>query len=261
MMNIIPFSSLFLSCCVSTAQPHTYTVANAHAHNDYENAIPFYMAYGEGFGSIEADIFLENGELIVAHDTKEVLLHRTLQEYYLQPLLAAVRRNNGFPYGDSSRQLQMLIDIKTDAVPTLNALIAALSGYPPLVDNPRLKWVITGNRPERKSFVTYPGFIWFDGELSVEYGKDVLIKIALFSDNFKNYANWNGEHYIPDIEKMKLRKGIDKAHQVNKPVRYWNAPDTLNAWHQLMRLGVDYINTDHVTALSFFLNGLTINQH
>jgi alkaline phosphatase len=131
-MNIIPFLSLFHSCCVSTAQPNTYTVANAHAHNDYENAIPSYMAYGEGFGSIEADIFLENGELIVAHDTKEVQLHRTLQEYYIQPLLAAVKRNNGFPYGDSSRQLQMLIDIKTDAVPTLNALIAALSGYPQL---------------------------------------------------------------------------------------------------------------------------------
>jgi hypothetical protein len=82
----------------------------------------------------------------------------------------------------------------------------------------------------------------------------------LISDNFKNYAKRNAEHYIPDIEKMKLRKGIDKAHQVNKPVRYWNAPDTLNAWQQLMRLGVDYINTDHVTALSFFLNGLTIDQ-
>jgi alkaline phosphatase len=33
------------------------TVSNAHSHNDYEQPIPFRMAYQAGFGSVEADIF------------------------------------------------------------------------------------------------------------------------------------------------------------------------------------------------------------
>src|ERR1700750_333937 len=48
-----------------------YTVANTHSHNDYEQPTPFWMAYQEQFGSIEADIFWLNGQLIVAHNLRE----------------------------------------------------------------------------------------------------------------------------------------------------------------------------------------------
>ena len=53
---------LFLFLAISArvdAQPSAYTVSQAHSHNDYEQAVPFWTAYREGFGSIEADIFLE----------------------------------------------------------------------------------------------------------------------------------------------------------------------------------------------------------
>ncbi|MBE7174721.1 MAG: alkaline phosphatase [Williamsia sp.] len=46
---------------------------------------------------------------------------------------------------------------------------------------------------------------------------------------------------------------INKAHDLHKPVRFWGAPDVVNAWYQLMKLGVDYINTDHIPALASFL--------
>ncbi|MEO7488793.1 MAG: alkaline phosphatase, partial [Ferruginibacter sp.] len=51
------------------AQPAFYTVANAHSHNDYNQHSPYFQAYTEGFGSIEADIHLRNGALIVGHDS------------------------------------------------------------------------------------------------------------------------------------------------------------------------------------------------
>ncbi len=47
---------IFFSITV-IAQPAKYTVANAHAHNDYLHPVPFYTAYNAGFGSIEADVF------------------------------------------------------------------------------------------------------------------------------------------------------------------------------------------------------------
>src|ERR1700753_3310686 len=49
-----------------------YTVANTHSHNDYEQATPFWLAYGQQFGSIEADIFWVEGKMLVGHSYEEI---------------------------------------------------------------------------------------------------------------------------------------------------------------------------------------------
>ena len=62
------FTLLFWAACLSTsaASTITYTVEkNAHSHNDYVRANPFYLAYNCHFASIEADVFLVDGELYV----------------------------------------------------------------------------------------------------------------------------------------------------------------------------------------------------
>ena len=71
---------------MAAGQQRNYTNANIHSHNDYERARPLQQALEYGVGSVEADIFLEEGKLIVAHDRKQVLLGRTLDSLYLQPL-------------------------------------------------------------------------------------------------------------------------------------------------------------------------------
>ncbi len=43
---------LFLFLVSETNAQPVYTVANAHSHNDYEQKIPFWIAYNEGLGSI-----------------------------------------------------------------------------------------------------------------------------------------------------------------------------------------------------------------
>src|SRR5436305_12198858 len=107
---IIAFLSIFSIKAIAQYSKH-YTVSNAHSHNDYEQARPFYTAYEAGFGSMEADIFLVNNDLLVAHEQKELALHRTLDSLYLQPLQAAVLKNNGYAYKDRKHLLQLLIDI------------------------------------------------------------------------------------------------------------------------------------------------------
>jgi len=242
---------IILSSCSSLiAQPKSYSVANAHSHNDYENPVPFYTAYNARFGSIEADIFLQNGELIVAHDTIELKQHRTLDKYYLDPLINFIQKNNGHAYPDATRQLQMLIDIKTDSINTLNKLIETLRKFPSLINTASVKWVITGNRPASDLFIQYPSFILFDGELHKEYSRQALTKIAMLSDDFKRYAQWSGRDDMPASEKTILTNEINKAHHLNKPIRFWDAPDNMNAWKQFMQLKVDFINTDHINELA-----------
>jgi alkaline phosphatase len=236
------------------AQPVHYTVSNAHSHNDYEQKRPFWLAYNHGFGSIEADIFLLDDSLFIAHDTIELKKRRTLEAFYIEPLANVVAKNGGYPYADSTKPLQLLIDIKTDSIHTLGKLISVLQKYPTLINNQTIKFVITGNRPDESLFTSYPSFIYFDGELFKNYSEEALTRISLLSDDFQTYIHWNGTRTLTPNQMRVLITAVNKAHKLNKPVRFWDSPDFINAWKQFMHLGVDYINTDHIAKLSFFLN-------
>jgi len=243
---------LTLACANAAAQPLRYTVANAHSHNDYEQPVPFYTAYNAGFGSIEADIFLINGNLIVAHSMDEVQKNRSLEEYYLKPLEDFVEKNHGQAYADTVRRLQILIDVKTAPVPTLDAFVVLLKKHPLLTTTPSITWVISGNRPADSLFASYPFFIAFDG-LFKQYDEQALQKVVMISDDFKHYSQWNGTGQLPAEDNIKLYKAIAFCHAHHKTVRFWDAPDTPEAWKQFLQLGVDYINTDHIAELANFL--------
>ena len=242
------------------AQPFNYSVANAHAHNDYNNPVPFYAAYTEGFGSIEADILMKEEILYVGHNADDIKLNRTLEDFYLKPLLSYVKKNHGYAYADSSRILQFLIDIKTEAVPAVDALTGLLKKYPELINTNSIKWVISGNRPDPSKFTSYPSFIWFDGNIEDNYSADALSKIAMLSGDLKNYTEWNGKSNTEGESEKKIKEAVAKVHALKKPIRFWDAPDIINTWYQLMHLRVDYINTDHVHELAAFLNKLSRNS-
>lgn len=235
-------------------QPVRYSVANAHSHNDYKQHIPFYAAYRFGFGSIEADIYLQNGSLMVAHQPEELDSSKTLQTLYLDPLTEQVIAHNGFPFSDSTKKLQLLIDIKTDPVRSLGKLVELLKSYPRLTSCKNLYFVITGRRPAEHLFGSYPKFIFVDGEFNKTYGNDALLRVILMSDNFAHYSSWNGQGKIDPASRMKIKNAITRSHSSGKPVRFWNAPDMENAWSNLIDLGVDFINTDHIPELASFLN-------
>ena len=84
----------------------------AHAHNDYEHKRPLFDALGHGFCSVEADVHLIDGKLLVAHDRKDAKPDRTLQALYLDPLRERVKANGGrvYPGGPT---VFLLIDVKT----------------------------------------------------------------------------------------------------------------------------------------------------
>ncbi|MES2776169.1 MAG: alkaline phosphatase [Bacteroidota bacterium] len=244
---------MLICCCGSLAQPQKYTVANAHSHNDYEQAMPFVAAYNAGFGSMEADIFLQDGNLYVAHNTDQLAAKKLLETYYLKPMALAIEKNGGFIYRDTSKRLQVLIDIKTEAISTLDAFIKLLQQYPSLANNRSINWVISGNRPGEKSFASYPAFILFDGVISTTYSTEALARIAMMSASFKTFSSWDGEGELPAIAFSNIQAALTQMHLLNKPVRLWAAPDNADTWKTLMQLGVDFINTDKISELAEFL--------
>src|SRR3954465_10407456 len=86
----------------------------AHAHNDYQHARPLLDALDRGFGSVEANIYLVDGALLVAHDRDSVRPDRTLESLYLAPLRAWSQAHAGRVYANRP-PLTLLIDVKSDA--------------------------------------------------------------------------------------------------------------------------------------------------
>ena len=66
----------------------TKPVPQAHAHNDYYHQRPLLDALSHGFCSVEADIFLVDGKLLVGHSRSELKPNNTLERLYLDPLRA-----------------------------------------------------------------------------------------------------------------------------------------------------------------------------
>ncbi len=64
-------------------------ITGAHAHNDYVHTHPLFDALTNGFCSVEADIYLTNGQLLVAHTLEKTQPGRTLQSLYLDPASSA----------------------------------------------------------------------------------------------------------------------------------------------------------------------------
>lgn len=224
-----------------------------HSHNDYKQPIPFWDAYGNGLQSIEADIFLKGGQLYITHDEAEILEGHTLETLYLKPLENALSLKLG-----KKQNLQFLLDLKSEAIATLAEIIRVLDQYPHLTNDPEITFVISGNRPPAEQYTNYPDFIHFDYQnLEFTGNPDVWEKVALISMPFQKYSKWNGKGRLTHEDLAEVTRAIKKAHELNKPFRFWGCPDTKTAWKTFADLGVDFINTDKPFEASHYLSTLS----
>jgi hypothetical protein len=105
---------------------------HAHAHNDYEHKRPLLDALAHGFCSVEADVFLVDGELLVGHERKDLRPGCTLEKLYLDPLRQRARANGGRVYRGGPTVF-LLVDVKSEAKPTYAALDRVLARYDDLL--------------------------------------------------------------------------------------------------------------------------------
>jgi alkaline phosphatase len=237
----------------STSKAQTLNSSRIFAHNDYARPIPFYTAYELQVGFIEADVFLIEDEVLIAHHKHEIQKGKTLEALYLEPLLKAVQTNRGSVYKDPLVNLTLMIDLKTDGVSTLKAVVNDLEKYKVLTSCPSLHFMISGNVPDPNKWFEFPPYITFDGRPGIRYTSEQLKRISMISTNFRDHASWNGQGQIPDEELKKIRKLMEEVHTKGKQIRFWATPDFENAWKELMRVNMDVIVTDDVVALDQFL--------
>jgi len=267
----ITFVSTIVGAAIWIAAPAfaqvkpTAYLHNLHSHNDYTRNHPFAMAYGLGFGSIEVDLFLKDGELFVAHEYEEIAADKTFDRLYLKPILEAfANSSDGFLYPQNG-QLQLLIDPKADGDGVLKVLTEKIKPYRDLFDsknNPKaVKIVVSGNRPQPDEFRLYDEIFFFDGELNKMYTDAQLERIGLFSASFPKFSEWNGLGRLTYQDSIKVKTTVDSVHSLGKKFRFWAAPDTKTTWYEWLKIGIDYINTDQPMAAAEFMRTYPKNNH
>ncbi|MFD5139044.1 phosphatidylinositol-specific phospholipase C/glycerophosphodiester phosphodiesterase family protein [Streptomyces sp. NPDC058378] len=242
-------------------------LARAHAHNDYLHRRPLHDALAHGFTSVEADIFLVDGHLLVAHEAESLDPARTLVSLYLDPLAARVRAHQGHVHAGHPAPLQLLIDIKTDGAATYLELDRVLRRYRSLltrsvhgrVRTGAVTAVVSGDRAARVPMEAQTTrYAFYDGRPEDLGTAAPASFIPLISGNWGTSFGWQGTGPFPAAERDRLRTFVAAAHASGQRVRFWGTPDLAGpareaVWNELVAADVDHLNTDDLAGLERFL--------
>ena len=232
---------------------------HGHAHNDYEHKRPLFDALDNGFCNVEADIYLVNGQLLVAHERFQTKPEKTLQSLYLDPLRERIKKNGGRVY-PGGPECSLLIDIKTDWKTTYPALREVLKQYSDILTVFRgdstitnaITAIITGNRSKEMFAGETDRYCGLDGELADLDSNISSDFIPWISSNWSSTFHWNGHGQMPADEISRLKQIVAKAHSKGCRLRFWGSPDNPDFWRELNDDDVDLINTDKLAELREF---------
>ena len=133
MKKILKIWLLFAALCTCATAVAERPIL-IHSHNDYCRRAPFWQAYAQQVYSIEADVFLHDGKLLVGHEVEDLSPGMTFEALYVEPLVTLFGRNGGRAWKDSGEHLQLMVELKSATEPTLQAVAALLGRYPEVFD-------------------------------------------------------------------------------------------------------------------------------
>jgi hypothetical protein len=252
-----------------------------HSHNDYWRRIPLFEAIHFGCASVEADVWLHNGDLHVGHSPSALTRNRTLRTLYIDPLIEILEHQNpttefttklgaaknGVFDVDAGQTLVLMIDVKMDPENTLLMVEDQLS---PLRSRGYLSYYDGKDVTKGPITVVASGEATFDLIVKNSTYRDVFLDAPLdaFTGNTTNskfnqtnsyYASgslfqiagfpWLGKYSDGQMEKIKDH--IDAAHTAGLQARFWDTPGwpvglRNYVWQLLIQLGEDVLNVDDV---------------
>jgi hypothetical protein len=247
-----------------------------HAHNDYEHKRPLFDALDQGFCSVEADVFLVNGELLVAHNRGDVKPERTLQALYLDPLRERFKANGGHIYSEFGTQpalgqplspvaprveFTLLIDIKADGAAVYAKLQSLLPQYREMLTHftdtttqpGAITVILSGDRPRAMVAADKDRWCALDGLLSDLDANSPVHLVPLISESWRPTFEWFSNGAISAKDKAKLQELVKRTHAQGRRLRFWGIQDQPYVWKEFRAAGVDLINTDKLTDLATLL--------
>lgn len=256
-----------------------------HSHNDYWRRVPLFTALAAGCTGVEADVWLEDNDLLVGHSKDSLTPSRTLRTLYVDPLVGILEKQNPNSHLDddeprkgifetkTTTPLILLIDIKSNAADTMPIIIDELEplrrrGFlthhngSQVVDglvtvvgtgNTRLDLIISGeSNPHRDIFFDAPlDELWGDEENVANATKYTSENSYYASVSFAKAIGspWLG--VLKPSQVNIIRGQVLEASKRGLKARYWDTPSWPvglrdHIWDVLVREGVGMLNVDDV---------------
>ena len=240
---------------------------NGFAHNDYRHKRPLFDALENGFTNIEADIFLKNNKLIVAHVFPYFKGKRTLENLYFKPLSERIALNNGKVYENYNKPVILMIDVKTNANDTYEALKPLLEKYSSILTHLEdgkvvygaVTVVLSGHKPYDMIGGEQNRLAFIDEDLrKVSRDTTMTNMFTMASCKYSRMLKWDGKGNFPESERTRLCTFVAIAHRMGEKVRLWASPEKKVVWDELLKCGVDLINTDRLATLRRYLSSNTV---
>lgn len=232
-----------------------------HAHNDYEHPRPLFDALDQRFASVEADVLFKDGDLQVTHQRDEPA-KGTLTSLYLAPLAARVQEMGDSVYGDG-KPFYLWIDLKEDNAPLRDALLAQLnaSGIVSTFDDAgetrrAVTVILTGSASGKEALAALPSPRPFTRDSNMLSDSDPAAdsRWGFYALNFLTHVNWYGDGEVPEVERNRFAKLIERAHGKERQIRFWGAPDQATYWQLAVDSRADFIGTDKLAELRTFID-------
>jgi hypothetical protein len=226
-----------------------------HSHRDSDLEQPLALALKHHFASVEADVWVVGGELLIGHEREEVAADRTLEEVYLRPLLKAATD------GRIASAITLLVDIKNEPEIVFQELHRRLRHHRELLTRLEagqvvpgcIRVLLSGERPIELARQDSSRLVFIDGRLP-----DVGADAGLFPSVSLDWASlfsWNGEGSMPPEVARTVSRLVDQTHSAGQTLRFWGTTDNPTMWSALLDLGVDLVSVDEVEAVTTFLAG------
>ena len=261
---------------------------SVHSHNDYLQRVPLFDALAVGCEGVEADVWLVEGELLVAHTSDSLTRNRTLRSLYIDPLVQILEQQNknipanAVPHGvfalNETQPLTLLVEMKADAFATWPVLYQQLE---PLRTRDWLTYYNGTDLVHRPITVVGTGLTPFSLVLSATANgtnktdtrllrRDIFfdapltnLSSGLYNATNSLYASSSlgdavGKIHFGSLNNRQLDT-IDTqtklASELGLKARYWDTPSWPISWRngiwiQLTEHGVGMLNADDVVPAS-----------
>lgn len=243
------------TCLVATAAACSgEPLLPAYAHNDYLNDRPLVDALALGYRGVEADVFLVDGELRVAHERDETAPGRTLAALYLEPLRALVDVH-GTVLADSSVFL-LNIEAKEPGRATYDALRAELARFAGIltvvrdgVEEPgAVQVVLVGWHPPLAELAVesprYAAVQCRYRDLPADHEDLPAHLLKMISVPYGDEFEWLGSDGAPPEFRCRLQAIRDRAGAVpGRILRVFQVPQRSRIYLELLAGGIDLVGS------------------
>jgi hypothetical protein len=228
-----------------------------HAHNDEQHEHPLVGALRAGSSSVEVDTHLVDGKLLVGHDFWQAQAdQRSLEATYLKPLQERIKKYGKVYTNSDAPPFTLEVEFKDEPKASYKALQPLLKKYENLftryqdgqvIPGP-INLVLTGKIPP-EALTQNPRLLAIDGSAwqLLNHPEQVdRYQTPRVNGKWSDFFGWDGHGQMSAKDMATLRKIVKHSDDRDVQLRFWDAPDTPEAWKLLSDAGVQLISSDHL---------------